>query len=389
MRTHAVNADPPFKAAIIGGSLGGLAAAIELKDGLGAAVSVYERSSGTMQARGAGVVMQPELDELLHRIGVEKRSVCVQLEERVALQQDGQTHRQRAPQLMTAWDALYKIMNAHLVDDCYRQDSELLSIDQSESFAAIAFADGYETNTDIVVGADGVNSTCRSLLTGIAEAARYTGYVAWRGLEDERDLPPQLVNTLSERFTSYMRPGMQMLCYLVPGADGSTVPGERRVNWVWYVNTHEAGLETLMTGESGTHYRSFLPPHDSSPEVRRAVVDLAQRDLPAPFRDLVEASNVFMQPVQDVDVQPRVHGRVFLIGDAAGTVRPHTASGTSKAFGDAALLAGALKGWRAGSPLPVDRLGSWEALRNAEMLSIAKRGRQLAAHSGLGLNAAA
>lgn len=115
-----INANAPFRAAIIGGSVGGLAAAIELKDELGANVSVYERSAGEMQARGAGVVMQPELDDLLHRIGIDTRSVCVQLNERVMLLPGGKAQRQSAPQLMTAWDTLYKTMRAHLAGDCYR-----------------------------------------------------------------------------------------------------------------------------------------------------------------------------------------------------------------------------------------------------------------------------
>ena len=383
-----MKAGPPFNAAVVGGSVGGLAAAIELKDTLGATVSVYERSAAAMQSRGAGVVMQPEVDTLLQRMGVETGSVCVQLDERIALRKDGKTHRQRAPQLMTAWDTLYKIMRAHLADDCYRQDSKLLSIHQSDTTLSIAFEDGYQTTADILIGADGVNSTCRSLLTGADETTHYAGYVAWRGLEDERNLSPQLVSALSERFTSYMSPGMQMLCYLVPGADGSTTRGQRRVNWVWYVNTPETKLETLMTGKSGTHYQSFLPPDQTAPQVRQGVLDLAQRTLPDLFRDLVEASTLFMQPVQDVDVQPRVYRRAFLIGDAAGTVRPHTASGTSKAFGDASLLAEALKNWEAAAAFPMDRIESWEALRNAELSSIAKRGHQLAAHSGLGFNAA-
>ncbi len=380
-----MNADPPFKAAIVGGSVGGLAAAIELKADPGAAVAVYERSAGEMQVRGAGVVMQPEIDSLLKRIGVETRSVCVELQERVALQRDGQTHRQRAPQLMTAWDTLYKTMRSHLVEDCYRQDSQLLSIDQSGTGVSIAFADGYETTADILIGSDGVNSTCRELLTGSEKGASYAGYVAWRGLEDERNLPSKLVSALSERFTSYHSPGMQMLCYLVPGDDGATTQGGRRVNWVWYVNTPEAKLEKLMTDDAGTHYRSFLPPGKTSIQVCRAVQDLAGDALPALFRDLVEASTLFMQPVQDVDAQPRVHGRAFLIGDAAGTVRPHTASGTSKAFGDATLLADALRAWAADTALPVDRLRNWEAFRNADLSSIARRGRQLADYSGLGV----
>lgn len=378
------NADAPFKAAIIGGSVGGLAAAIELKDELGADVSVYERSAGEMQARGAGVVMQPELDDLLHRIGIDTRSVCVQLNERVMLLHSGKAQRQPAPQLMTAWDTLYKTMRAHLTGDCYRQNSKLMRLDQTPDDISIAFEDGYETTADILIGADGVNSTSRHLLTGVDEAVTYSGYVAWRGLESEGDLPQHLVSALSERFTSYMQPGMQMLCYLVPGADGSTEPGKRRVNWVWYVNTKQDDLERLMTGESGAHYRSFLPPDETTAEVRQGVLDLAKDTLPSLFQELVEASRLFMQPVQDVNVQSRVHGRAFLIGDAAGTVRPHTASGTSKAFGDAALLADALKLWQSGTTLPKDRLDTWEAYRNSNLGSTAKRGHQMAAHSGLG-----
>ncbi|MEM9794843.1 MAG: FAD-dependent monooxygenase [Pseudomonadota bacterium] len=238
------------------------------------------------------------------------------------------------------------------------------------------------------MAADGVNSTARGLLTGQQSPPEYAGYVAWRGLEEERDLPPNLVSALSERFTSYIRPGMQMLCYLVPGADGGTDPGQRRANWVWYVNTPRAALDRLMTGRSGKRYASFLPPGDFADEVRGDVMDLANETLPDLFRQLVATSTLFMQPVQDVPVQPRIFGRVFLVGDAAGNVRPHTASGTSKAFGDSQLLAEALTGWRRGMALPKAQLENWEAFRNAELTSVARRGRQLAAHSGLGQDTA-
>lgn len=375
-----------FKAAIVGGSVGGLAAAIELKDGLGAEVAVFERSAGKMQARGAGVVMQQEVHELLQKIGVSAPSVCVELQERVGLSKDGGSQRQRAPQLMTAWDTLYTTMREHLVENCYRQDSKLIDLKQTSSGVSVEFADGYKASADILVGADGVNSTTRALLTGFDESAKYAGYIAWRGLEDEVDLPPHLVALLSDTFTSFMMPGMQMLCYLVPGADGSTIEGRRRVNWVWYVNTPEAELRDLMTGQSGKHYRSFLPPGEARAAVRDRVLKQSKESLPPLFQELVEASTLFMQPVQDVDIQRRMFDRIFLIGDASGTVRPHTASGTSKAFGDAALLAKALNSWQAGAEMPIDRLEAWEAYRSAELSNIAKHGHRLAEHSGLGLN---
>lgn len=377
-------ANLPFSATVVGGSVGGLAAAIELRDRLGADIAVYERSSGEMQARGAGVVMQPEVDALLDRVGVSTRSVCVELRERVGLARDGRAQANRAPQLMTAWDTLYRTLKTHLGDDCYRQDSRLTDLSQGTDGIEATFADGHSAWADILVAADGVNSAARHLLSGEEADACYTGYVAWRGLEDESSLPVSLVDALAERFTSFVHPGMQMLCYLVPGADGATEPGQRRVNWVWYVNTPEAELDRALTGTSGTRYRSFLPADDVDMDVAREMNETAARSLPPIFRDLVAASRLFMQPVQDVKPQPRVHGRAVLIGDAAGTVRPHTAAGTSKAFGDAALLAEALKDWRSIVPLPADVLERWAAIRMQDLQVTAQRGYALASRSGLG-----
>jgi len=39
-----------------------------------------------------------------------------------------------------------------------------------------------------------------------------------------------------------------VLCYLIPGANGETEPGARRLNWVWYWNVAEAALPGFMTG---------------------------------------------------------------------------------------------------------------------------------------------
>ena len=379
MRPHA-----PFSAAVIGGSVGGLAAAIELRDRLRADVAVYERSSGQMQARGAGVVMQPEIDALLNRIGVSTRSVSVELRERVGLARDGRAQSSPAPQLMTAWDTIYRTLKTHLGSDCYHQDNRLTGLWQDEHRIAATFANGRSVSADILIAADGVNSAARHLLLGAQADASYSGYVAWRGLEDEAALPAVLVDALAERFTSFMHPGMQMLCYLVPGADGATEPGRRRVNWVWYVNTPEVVLDKYMTGASGRRYRSFLPADDVDTSVAAEMIETAARTLPPLFRDLVQASRLFMQPVQDVRPQERVHGRAVLIGDAAGTVRPHTAAGTSKAFGDAILLTEAMKGWLSDDPLPRGVLERWVAVRKQDLQVTAQRGYALAAHSGLG-----
>ncbi len=374
----------PFRTIVIGGSVGGLAGAIQLRDRLGAEVLVFERSAGEMRARGAGVVMQPEVEALLQQIGIATGSVCVALRERAVMALDGRIDAISAPQLMTAWDTLYRILRDHLGDACYRQGSRLVGLGQDGNTITASFADGYAASSDLLIGADGVNSAVRGHVISGGEAVTYTGYVAWRGLEEESALPRRLVDVLKDRFTYHMTPGLQMLCYLVPGADGATEPGLRRVNWVWYVNTPENHLDHLMTGASGQRYRSFLPPGDVAAPVGRLVRELAQGALPPLFRDLVEASTLFMQPIQDVEPPQRVHGRALLIGDAAGTVRPHTAAGTSKAFGDANLLVEALRTWTASARLPYDRLEQWAELRTTDLNATARRGHRLAAASGLG-----
>lgn len=371
-----------FTAAIVGGSVGGLAAAHELRS-VGADVTVYERSVDRTQPRGAGIVMQAEVESLLSRLGVSVPSVSVQLQERQQLHRDGRIGRYEAPQWMTAWDTLYATLRAPLGDVCYRLGSELHDLGVENGGVTATFADGHQTTTDVLIGADGVGSTTRSLLHLPGDIA-YAGYVAWRGLEPEAGLPGHLVDLLAERFTSFGAPGMQMLCYLVPGAHGELERGSRRVNWVWYVNTAEGSLGRLLTGTSGRRYDNFLPPGELTVENLTEVRTLAERTLPGAFVELIGQSHVFMQPVFDLPPSRMVADRVMLLGDAAGTVRPHTASGTSKALGDAAALAQALRGWKPPADVPRQRLGSWEAHRLAHLGSVARSGVRLAAQSLLG-----
>ena len=377
--------ESPFTALIIGGSLGGLAVAHELRS-VGADVVVYERSADRTQPRGAGIVMQPEVETLLARLGRSVPSVSVLLKERQHLHRDGSATRQHAPQWMTAWDTLYAALREPLPDGCYRLDSALTEVRAESGVVTASFADGHRAAGDLLVGVDGVGSTTRSSM-GVPGGVSYSGYVACRGLEAEADVPADLVELLAERFTFFGVPGMQMLCYLVPGPNGEREPGARRVNWVWYVNLDESAVPALMTGRSGRSYENFLPPGELTAVNATAVTTLAGDSLPAQFARLVEHSEVFVQPVFDLPPSRMVADRserIVLIGDAAGTVRPHTASGTSKAFGDAALLARALGGWTLPDPPPARHLMQWEARRLAHLATVARSGVRLAVQSRLG-----
>jgi 2-polyprenyl-6-methoxyphenol hydroxylase-like FAD-dependent oxidoreductase len=285
---------------------------------------------------------------------------------------------------MTAWDTLYEALRAPLSDVCVRLNSRLTSLRREADEVTAVFGDGYTTTADLVVGADGIGSATRQIVTGRDDLS-YAGYVAFRGLEAESALPADLHDLLAERFTSYAVPGLQMLCYLVPGADGDCREGARRLNWVWYVNTAETRVAGFLTGRSGRRFDQFLPPGELSDENQGSLTALAHDALPEPFAELVSRSAVFMQPVFDLPPARMVADHVVLLGDAAGTVRPHTASGTSKALGDAAGLARALDGWKRPEPMPLQQLQGWEADRLNHLLAVADAGVRLAGRSSLGV----
>jgi 2-polyprenyl-6-methoxyphenol hydroxylase-like FAD-dependent oxidoreductase len=92
------------KVVVVGGSLGGLFNAIALRS-LGCEVEVFEKSSGLMKDRGAGIVFQQEVAEFLTRYEVAPlESVVVPVRTRRYLGPDGSVMQEGPmPQAMTSW----------------------------------------------------------------------------------------------------------------------------------------------------------------------------------------------------------------------------------------------------------------------------------------------
>src|ERR1700688_2654864 len=111
---------PALKVVVAGGSLGGLFNAIALRS-LGCEVEVFEKSSGLMKDRGAGIVFQQEVADLLSRYEVAPLdAIVVPVHTRRYLGHDGSVLQEGPmPQAMTSWDLLYKKLRAAVPDDCY------------------------------------------------------------------------------------------------------------------------------------------------------------------------------------------------------------------------------------------------------------------------------
>ena len=328
----------PLRIRIVGGSLAGLFAGILLgRDGHD--VKVYERSSTGFAGRGAGLVPQQEVFHILREIGVEHLATFgVVSKDRIYLAKTGEvSQRTHMPQTQISWDLLYSAVVSRLGADNYILGKPVRSMREEGGSSVIEFDDGSAEAADLVIGADGIGSVVRSAINADANS-RYAGYVAWRGLVPERTLPPS-ASPLPGNFAFYIAPGNHALGYLVPGAGGEIVKGERRYNWVWYRFVDENDLQQTFTGQSGRSSQFSLARGELSDPRRRALREDAARLLPPQFIEAVNAeATPFVQGIFDFEADRMAGSSIALIGDAAFVVRPHTAMGVGKAAGDVMSL---------------------------------------------------
>lgn len=366
------------RAVVIGGSLAGLSSAVALAR-LGYDVTVYEQSSGALSSRGAGIVLQPEVELLLETFGVvDPDLIATACSKRQYLRRDGSAETSLAMrQRFTAWNALYRHLRSALPDDRIRHRQRVTGLVDGSEAVTLHLEDGRTDTAGLVVAADGwASSVRRALLPDVGPV--YAGYVAWRGLVAERHLPPGVIDALVDRFTFYEAPeGGHCLCYIVPGADGELSPGQRRLNWVWYVAV-DAGpeLDRQLTDNRGAVRELSVPPGAAATEFVVGVQARARRMLPAVFAEAVgRTPDPFVQAIVDLESPRMAWQRVCLLGDAAFVPRPHTAASTAKAAGDVLALAAALR--EHGPGREPDALRAWEPGRLAVGKSLGAHGRRL------------
>lgn len=346
---------------VSGGSMGGLFTAHALQ-GSGHDVDVFERTErGQMRGRGAGIVPDPELLLYMerHDLVEDRDEVSVVIDRLDYLDHDGSVLASRPYTIWsTSWDTFYRPLRDAVGDDAYHMGKEVVDVDRDGSTVTARFGDGDSATVDLLVAAEGYGSRTREqLLPEIG--LQYAGYVAWRGIVPERELPGDLAEHLGEAFVIYHGPDFQILTYPVPGADGSTERGDRRVNLVWYENVPEGeALDELLLDRDDRQREGSLPPGKLRPEVRERQNRVAEETLPDPLTRYVRGlDDLYIQCIYDLKVPRMVFDRVCLLGDGAFFVRPHMAAGTSKAAADGFTLAESLSSHEGLS----EALGEWEA----------------------------
>ncbi|MCC7274640.1 MAG: FAD-dependent monooxygenase [Alphaproteobacteria bacterium] len=334
----------PGRAVVAGGSIGGLLAGLLLHRA-GWTVTICERAGEALASRGAGIVTHPELHAAMVAAGADlSEGLGIAVDGRVVLARDGTAICAAAmPQVLTSWGRAYRFLRAACPEGIYLHGKALERIAERGGTVAVHLGDGSVETADLLVAADGVQSTARRLLFPAA-APRYVGYCAWRGLLDERALSPAAHAQLFRSVAFCLPSREQMLGYPVAGADEELTPGRRRFNFVWYRPADPAGdMKDLFTGSDGRDYGSAIPPHRIRPDVIDRMRDDAGRLLAPAFAEVVRKTpQPFLQAIFDLETPSMAVGRTALLGDAAFVARPHVGLGVTKAAGDAVALVRAL-----------------------------------------------
>ncbi len=156
------SAKPDFpKVIVIGGSLGGLFAAIALRS-VNCGVEVFEKSPADMKGRGAGIVMQMEIVNFLkeHNIAP-SQSLSIPAYKRQHLRRDGTIEsKEPSMQLMTYWELLYRVLRKIFPDKLYHNEIKMTGFKQKRSHIAAEFGQNTKHEIcDLLIGADGARST--------------------------------------------------------------------------------------------------------------------------------------------------------------------------------------------------------------------------------------
>ena len=187
--------------------------------------------------------MQAETETFLTQYaGLRPEQTGVWLKYRQYLNREGRPDiYQEMPQLMTSWGLIYRALRGAFPNANYHQGTSLNGFSQTGRGVAATFECAGDLTADILVGADGSRSLVRQTLMPEVKP-NYAGYVAWRGVVPESSASVLLTKTFVDHFTFQQMERSHILCYLIPGAEGETEPGKRRINWVWYWNVPEAEL---------------------------------------------------------------------------------------------------------------------------------------------------
>lgn len=343
-------------ALIVGGGIGGLAAAIALARA-GWRPLVLERSADLTPV-GAGISLWPNAVHALSRLGLADEVAALPSvpgsgtirswrgEPLTALDPDVVAARFGAPVLVLHRARLHELLLGALSPGVLRLDTTVTGVEQDGEGVVVRLAGGDSLRAEALVGADGIHSAVRAHVLGDGPP-RYAGYTAWRAVVDlSAGAPDAAAWTEELPMGELWGPGA--VVGLVPLADG-------RLYWF--------GTRPAPAGEQDTPERR-----------KREILDRFAAWHPAVRRVVAATPAGAILRHDIVDRPPRrgwSAGRITLLGDAAHPMTPHLGQGACQALEDAVVLADRL----AGTEDVPRALAGYEAARYRRTAPLVRRSR--------------
>src|SRR5438093_9133337 len=177
---------------------------------------------------GGGINMGPNAVRILHRLGLGEaldRDAVRPISTHQRRWEDGRTLQRAplnprcqelygAPHLTVHRADLLAIIASGFVAERVHLGHRLVGLDDKGDHVAARFENGAQTTVDVLVGADGINSTVRAALFG-EEAPRFAGCAAYRGLVPVERIPDLALAICPQ---SWVGPGGHLVHYFVSRA---------------------------------------------------------------------------------------------------------------------------------------------------------------------------
>jgi 2-polyprenyl-6-methoxyphenol hydroxylase-like FAD-dependent oxidoreductase len=337
-------------ALVIGGGVAGPVTAMALgKAGIDAAV--YEAYPTTADGVGGSLAIAPNGLAALRVIGAEDTVLAIARPiSRMAMAVGTKRFLEQPglpglPPLQLLWRAdLHRALHDHAVAQGIRitHGKRLVNAEATASGITACFADGSRDSADVLIGADGIHSTVRTLIDPDAPGPQYTGLLGFEALADHK--VPEAPDTITFVF------GKRGYYLYRPRPDGGTE---------WGANLPQDRPMSLAEARQ-------VPAADWLRILRRAYAN----DVPG--RELIQRTSADrLQVLGSLRIMPHLphwhRGRMVLVGDAAHAPSNSSGQGASLAIESAVQLARCLRDL----PDAPSAFAAYERLRRARVEKIA------------------